>query len=1020
MGSTLTLYSVSIMQEQVLDGLLQLFAVVAAQDGLDPAERLVVQRYLTQQVGDSEAKVYLQRFDAILERTASLRLEDICPELNRELTLEQRLFLLIRLVELVQADNHISAEERSTLVRLCAELKFRPQVLHTLQALTEADGMALLLDRNAAPVYLISGQADDRLPAAEQRVVPHFAGELWVVWLAQEELLVCQARGTSDLLLNGQPMAQGTVQILAPGSVLRAPHADAVYYSDLLAHFLHDPDAVGLSFVVENLTYIFPNGKTGLQPIHLDERGGRLIALMGQSGAGKSTLLNVLNGSLKPTTGRVLLNGVDIHKDARQVEGLIGYVPQDELLIEELTVYDNLYFAAQLSLAHLTPAELDRRVMETLAELGLTETARLRVGSPLDKKISGGQRKRLNIALELIRKPQVLFVDEPTSGLSSSDSAQVMDLLKELAVRGRLVFAVIHQPASDIYRMFDRLVLLDKGGYPIFYGHPVEGLRYFRHALKHVRAEAVECGECGTLHPEQLFQLVEGRILNERGQPTEKRKTSPQEWNDRYHFHRRVTETIEEEVEDKGLPPVPPKPGPWAQFRVFLWRDLKAKLANPTYLVVNLGAAPFLGLSLSYLLRYTHPDEAERIGYTLLENDNLPVYLFIAVMVLLFMGLVGSAEELLRDRKVRRREQFLHLNEDSYLLAKVVVLFGFVAVQTVLFLALSMPVLGLNELYGWYAAILFATGAFAVLLGLNLSSAFPSAVAVYVLIPVILIPQMILSGAVVRFDKMNPSLAGPESVPLVANLMTSRWAYEALAVVQYTRNAYHAPLHDAEARLSEARYRLDYWLPELENRLATVRLKDATPDQRAPALRVLRNELRTILEKFDDVSAEGLSDITAPYTEAETARISTLLSDLRAYYRRQMARAQQEADQALLALQANAGLSPAQLGQLKQQHENLRLTDLVRNKESKDKVVERGGRLVRLDDPVFRTSERGITGWQSFLYAHSKQVFGAAVFTPVYNLFILALGTVMLYFSLRYSALKRLLAMRVNWRKFRS
>ncbi len=171
---------------------------------------------------------------------------------------------------------------------------------------------------------------------------------------------------------------------------------------------------------------------------------------MGGSGAGKSTLLNVLNGVEVPSAGEVLINGKNIHKDKDAVKGVIGHVTQDDLLIEELTVYQNLFYNAKLCFGNLTDEEIGKKCHSLLADLGLSETRDLKVGSPLEKTISGGQRKRLNIGLELIREPSVLYVDEPTSGLSSRDSENIMDLLKELALKGTLIFVVIHQPSSDI------------------------------------------------------------------------------------------------------------------------------------------------------------------------------------------------------------------------------------------------------------------------------------------------------------------------------------------------------------------------------------------------------------------------------------------------------------------------------------------------------------------------------------------------------------------------------------------
>src|SRR6185295_3768448 len=152
----------------------------------------------------------------------------------------------------------------------------------------------------------------------------------------------------------------------------------------------------------------------------------------------------------------------------------------------------------------------------------------------LQNIISGGQRKRLNIALELIREPAVLFVDEPTSGLSSRDSENVMDLLKQLAISGKLVFVVIHQPSSDVFKMFDKLLILDMGGYPIYFGNPSDALIYFKTKANYADADEGECGTCGNINPEQIFTIIESKVLDEFGNLTSTRKITPGEWNQFY------------------------------------------------------------------------------------------------------------------------------------------------------------------------------------------------------------------------------------------------------------------------------------------------------------------------------------------------------------------------------------------------------------------------------------------------------------------------------------------------------
>jgi ABC-type multidrug transport system ATPase subunit len=197
---------------------------------------------------------------------------------------------------------------------------------------------------------------------------------------------------------------------------------------------LHEQERPTRIVFKADIEYAFPNGRLGLHELQLAETGGKLIGIMGGSGSGKSTLLNVLNGNLKPSRGHVTINGIDVHSERDRIRGVIGHVSQDDLLIEELTVFQNLFYNAKLCFGDLrTMNRFPSAYCACSRRLGLYETKDLKVGSPLEKTISGGQRKRLNIALELIREPSVLFVDEPTSGLSSRDSENIMDLLKELA-----------------------------------------------------------------------------------------------------------------------------------------------------------------------------------------------------------------------------------------------------------------------------------------------------------------------------------------------------------------------------------------------------------------------------------------------------------------------------------------------------------------------------------------------------------------------------------------------------------
>src|SRR5690606_24703882 len=179
--------------------------------------------------------------------------------------------------------------------------------------------------------------------------------------------------------------------------------------------------------------------------------------------------------------------------------------------------------------------------------------------------------------LELLREPTILFVDEPTSGLSSRDSENIMDLLKELSLRGKMVFVVIHQPSSDIFKMFDTLIIMDTGGFQIYYGNPVESVIYFRDIINAANRTQGACPECGNINPEQIFSIIETRVVNEYGRLTQTRKVSPGQWYQ--YFKQRLKVPSIQHVKEP-LEVVQQIPGWFHQLRIFISRDVLAKLAN--------------------------------------------------------------------------------------------------------------------------------------------------------------------------------------------------------------------------------------------------------------------------------------------------------------------------------------------------------------------------------------------------------------------------------------------------------
>ena len=1011
------------MSEQILTALMQLFAIVASVDSTSNNGRVIVQSFLRQQLSQELAEKYLLIFDEFLKthqqiskkkdgtakRTSSnsVKVLKICTQINAELTQVQKVVVLIRLIEFINSNETIKEQEIEFVTTVAETFNIETDEFHNCMEFIRAKENEL---SDSSKILIISDDQSKHNNKNKHIYAEGLTGQVRVLWISSVNMYALLYFGQSELYLNGHFLSQRKVFILTPGSSFRSSKVKPIYYSDILSAFLSDNSTSKILLSVTDLEYKFKGGKIGLRGINFTEESGKLIGIMGGSGAGKSTLLNVLNGNEKPSNGSVKINGINIHTEKNKIEGVIGHVSQDDLLIEELTVFQNLFFNAKLCFGNKSDAEISEMVTKTLTDLGLIETKNLKVGNPLQKTISGGQRKRLNIALELIREPAVLFVDEPTSGLSSRDSENIMDLLKELALKGKLIFVVIHQPSSDIFKMFDKLMILDLGGYPIYFGNPVDSVIYFKTAINHVNSNESECIECGNVNPEQVFNIIESKVLDEYGNTTKNRKISPSEWNASYK------EKIEPKINNASstITSIPEStlkvPGKLKQFNIFATRDILSKLTNKQYLAINFFEAPLLAFILAYFAKYYHHNISNDTGYIFRENENLPVYLFMAVVVALFIGLTVSAEEIIRDRKIQNRESFLNLSRGSYLWSKIFIMFLWSAIQTFLFIIIGNNILEIQGMTGYYWLMLFTTSCFANMLGLNISSGFNSAITIYILIPFLIIPQLLLSGVIIKFDKLNPIIGSQKEVPLIGEVMTSRWAFEALAVKQFKDNDFTKQFYHYDKEMSIATFKKDYWLPEMEKKLAYCEANyknNASKEEVINALETVKNELiKTLASKHDEALRNELKNITiATFNAQQAQKLSDILNTLKRTYIDRYLKFSSQKDDYLFSLTKDEA-HKEQFLKDKDDYENESLRDLVTNKNSVFKITEVDGAFIQKSDPIYSNPESNIGRAQMFV--PQKKLFGVYYDTYWFNLCVIWVMSIVLGFTLYFDLLKKI------------
>jgi ABC transport system ATP-binding/permease protein len=1013
------------MSEKILKALLQLFAIIAKGDGVHegarPENAPILERFLRKQFSPEVAASHMVRYQVFVQafhasggqsrngrkRTSlnSVKVLKICTQVNEELNQRQKFVVLVHLLEFIHANGEVSDQELDFVNTVAETFNIGLDDFRRCRVFVEKRSKQR---EDAAHLLYIDSATANTYEKARHLHAHGLEGDLRVLHVPSVNLYVMRYSGEEHVLLNGQPMARDQHYVLSNGTSVRPPNGQPIYYSDILASFMSKADKPRLVFRAEGIEYTFPNGRMGLHELDMAETGGKLIGIMGGSGSGKSTLLNVLNGNLTPSKGKVTINGIDVHHERDKIRGVIGHVSQDDLLIEELTVFQNLYFNAKLCFGDLNTERITERVMRVLQSLGLFETKDLKVGSPLDKTISGGQRKRLNIALELIREPSVLFVDEPTSGLSSRDSENIMDLLKELALKGRLVFVVIHQPSSDIFKLFDKLLLMDQEGHPVYYGDPVDAVVYFKRVTGQVNSEVGQCNACGNVNPEQIFNILEAKLVDEYGNETDQRRISPEAWNEvfRAQMEGRMAKVPEEKHVPKSTFAIP---NILRQLEVYFKRDLLSKLANTQYVLINVLEAPALAFLMAFFLKFHKVGHGVAGDYVYRANDNIPQYLFIAVIVALFLGLTVSAEEIIRDRKILQREKFLDLSWSAYLLSKVGLLFSISAIQTFLFVLVGNWVLGIEGLFFSHWALLFSTACFANVLGLNVSASFNSAKVIYIMIPVLIIPQLLFSGIIVKFDKLHPWFASEKSVPWIGNVMASRWAYEGLAVTQFMENEYESQFYAFDQRMKTANWKKDLWVKELANRVSAIRHglggnADAAELERD--LELLRNELGKESARLRGVDASLLDELVPGVVSASTLdAVDATLAQLTKHYRSVYKEAERAKEARIMALTASPELRLEYFRVLDKQR-NESLADIVTNKNDVNVIVEYQGELVQKSDPVYQVPQRGLFAAQ--FYAPTKRFLGMELSTKHANILVLWIMSIIMGLALYGEIMPRL------------
>ncbi len=507
-------------------------------------------------------------------------------------------------------------------------------------------------------------------------------------------------------------------------------------------------------------------GRRLLESVSLVIQPGEMVAIMGPSGAGKSTLLSVLNGQVVPAAGRIVIGGLDLHDHFELFRGRIGYVPQDDILHADLTVWQALWYAARLRLPKdMGDEEIARRIRQVLAQLGLEGTENTRVGDQRKRGVSGGQRKRVNLAMELLTDPPILVLDEPTSGLSSTDTISVLELLRSLADAGKTILVTIHQPSLEAYQKFDAVAVIARDAST----RQVGRLAWFGRAWPDA-VNFFEPPAPGTPPPTTADGLL-------RGLATRPVADWVRQWEQSVAKSIWVDGRAGTHAARAGSGPrARPRPVErLAQWATLVRRGLAVKAADRWNTAVLFLQAPLVGLLVAavfakVLRAQPTPESWPHAGV------NMATMMFVTALAAIWFGCSATAREIVAEWPIYRRERMVGLSILSYLGSKTALLLVVAAVQAALLLGIVAWACGVQSPWWHLYLVLYAAGLAGGALGLVVSATLRTTEAATAILPVLLMPMIVLGGVLVPLADL-PQVTRP-----LAAAMPSRWAFEGMVV----------------------------------------------------------------------------------------------------------------------------------------------------------------------------------------------------------------------------------------------
>lgn len=812
------------MNIYTLDSLTKLFALAANRqiEENDDKFYLVFKKFLHAEIEDKFISDYTDIFGKYLKDFSSetskkkvslnsVKLIRICEEIKRNIPFTERLIVIYFLIVLIEETgcNKLSEEFTALISNLFSiPDKFYCELKSFINS---KDNIEL------AGIY-----------CNDVRIAEILISEFDILFIKSLK---------QDLKVNERQFIKGSTTYFLNDSVLIYRDSKRYFYPELNSLSKQQQPEKNFSIKVRELELKKKN-KILLHKTSIDLCSGEMIAVLGKSGSGKTSFLRSVSGIEKEALGEVYLN-----RNQSDNNNIVkSFVPQNDNFIPLFSVEEHLRH--RCSFLQFSKDLSKTKIDNVLSKTGLIEE-RNKIVCRSDKtnyQLSGGQQKRLGIAMELLNEPDVLFLDEPSSGLSSEDSYKIVSLLRSIANQNKIIVASIHQPDFDIFMMFDKILIIDEGGYPIYFGPPTKAVDYFRTMLDKVdKNSLIET----KYNPAVLLRMIEEVQFDEDGNATGERKILPSEYYRHFIIINKLDLKGEKIKERKTF-----KQNHWLSFVNHLKFSIRIDIKQKMRLILLLLVPLLSGIVFSILLRYSPTD-----NYIYFYNPNVPVWILVLLTTAIFTGLVNSGHEFIFLRHFHQHENRIINKSYSYLFSAVFKYFVLALFQAVFLVFPSVLILENTFHFFTLFIVSFLLICWGSLISLILSGLCKQISTVYLVIPLIIIPQMIFSGAMINFGDFNKVINAKGRVPILADFVPMRWATEAVITDFYSDNPYYRDIYPVRQHINNAVYYLDYFIPQVEEIAKKDKIKAET---------ILKNETKNYgfnnLSTEDQINLSSLKD----------------------------------------------------------------------------------------------------------------------------------------------------------------